>query len=66
MSDLLDFFTSIFGALWDFFNIEFPLLGMSVFQVLMAALFLHLAIKLIVQLLKGDEGSGSHRNNTES
>lgn len=66
MSDLLNFFTSVFSALWDFFNIEFPLLGMSVFQVLMAALFIHLGLKLIAQLLKGDEGSGSHRNNMES
>lgn len=66
MSDFLNFITTLFGAFWDFFNIEFPLLGMSVFQVLMAALFIHLGIKLIVQLLRGDEGSGSHRNNTES
>lgn len=47
MSDLLLFFRRVIPAIWDFFNIEFPLLGMTVFQVGIACIFISIGFRLI-------------------
>lgn len=55
MRDLIAFFHDVFPALWDFFNIEFPLLGMTVFQVLIASIFISLGFRVIRWVFTGND-----------
>lgn len=47
MDDLLTFFRNLFPVFFDFFNIEFPFLGMTVFQVCLAGIFISIGFRII-------------------
>jgi len=52
MEDLLIFFRWFFPAMWQFFKIPFPLLGMTVGQVLIAASCVVFSFSLLGMLLR--------------
>ena len=52
MEDLLTFFRWFFPAMWQFFKIPFPLLGMTVGQVLIAASCVVFSFSLLGMLLR--------------
>ena len=57
MEDLLIFFRWFFPAMWQFFKIPFPLLGMTVGQVLIAASCVVFSFSLLGMLLRVSIGN---------
>ena len=57
MEDLLIFFRWFFPAMWQFFKIPFPLLGMTVGQVLIASSAVVFSFSLLGMLLRVSIGS---------
>lgn len=60
MEDLFTFFRNLFPVFWDFFNIEFPLLGMTIFEVGIACIFISIGFR-VVRWLLFDSASGVPR-----
>lgn len=52
MEDMVSFFKSFFPSIAGFFNIEFPMLGLTVLQVLLGVSFMSFSILLLSLILK--------------